>query len=145
MPVDNVTVSLVDVDTSVLDDVVYFVEATRCERHLLWQENKRQGYVEWEEAKLPGFFIQVGQLSLRKSKTAIMVEFEFVRLNGLLVAFFEATSLIVDHSMVREWFKNHYPYTNTTDANNFGNCLNFIRGIEVPAVQITLYDCLKDS
>jgi phage-related protein len=144
MPIDNVTVSVENVDLSVLDDVVYFVEATSLEQCFLWEENERRGLVEWDSKTIAGFFVQVGKLNFKKSKAPVVIQFTFVKLNGLLVAFYEATSMIVDHDMVRAWFKNRYPYMNHTDSTNFAHCLNFVRGVEVPAEPVTLYDHLKE-
>ncbi len=108
---------------------VYLVEADDFAQLRLWIENAeegdRQGWkspfkkVRWEQVGL-GYGHEIGKFG----GMPVCVCVSFARIKGHLVAFYEATSQVVDHRMVEEWLKTEFPSSRgKTNAQNFHNCL----------------------
>jgi len=117
----------------------FVVEAASYEKHVLWSQHSHQGSLNSSIGKLPKFewvqdhqgrMIKVGELGGRP----VIVTFFWFTIDGVLVAFWEATSQVVDHKMIEEWLEaNCAPrYDNGhrlahCDAFNFSHCLSAIR------------------
>lgn len=124
-------------------EAVFLVEATSYEQLALWSdwavEGARYGRpdtadrrVAWEQLN-PGFAAQAGKVG----EYPVIVSVQFVRIEGCVVAFYEATSRVVDHEMVEEWVEHEFgspkwdgeTRTATTNAMNFGHCVSACRAI----------------
>lgn len=111
-----------------LKETKFFVEANSFERFALWQENKylKQHSVQWEDIN-HGWSKVLG----KEGEHEINVSFDFAKLNGNLVCFYNPCSNVVNHELVKNWFLKNYPvkYDNgqrraMTDAQNFHLCAN---------------------
>lgn len=111
-------------------DAVYLVEADDFAQLRLWIENavdgKRSGWdapfrrMSWAQETL-GYGREIG----RFGGMSVCVTVSFARIKGHVVAFYEATSLVVDHRMVEEWLKVEFPASRgKTNATNFHLCLD---------------------
>lgn len=117
-----------------MKSVVYFIEANSFEQHALWKEwvNPEMWNFwrsDWEEDS-SGFWQQIGKISNHKNKP-VCVSFNFAKLFGQRICFYNTTSRYVDHTMVEEWIKTNYPVkhdNNTrwsmTDTNNFHHAVH---------------------
>ena len=103
-----------------MDQVVYFVEATSFEQHSLWKTYHEK--IEYEQ--IYDFF---GDAIGEFGGQPIFVTFSFVKINGKLICFYDATSNVVNHQMVESYIKEKYKGISLTDANNFGTALNFCK------------------
>ncbi len=81
--------------------------------------------VNWEQISA-GFMLPVGQVG----KDSVYVRFSFAIINGKKICFYEATSQVVNHEMVKDWLISRFQLTNDnycrwnhTDARNFHNCI----------------------
>lgn len=111
------------------NDVVYMVEATHFEHFMLWKENsERQAPMvplRWEQDTL-GHIYTIGELA----GNPIAVSVEFAVIDGRRVAFYEATSQVVDHRLVEKWIKEQCPAgTQHCDGMNFAHCVAHITGM----------------
>src|SRR5688500_18430890 len=104
-----------------LNNVVFFVEATSYEALCLWEELNHK--CKWEQCM--GYSFHIGNVK-DDPDMPIQVSFMINKIYGKEVAFYEATSRYVDHTMVENWIKKHHPvkYDNgtrwaITDAMNF--------------------------
>jgi len=103
----------VDVGMS-LKGVSRVVTATTYEHLALWREFHEARGIPWEQ--LPGgFWIQIGSLDRRP----VCISFSFDLIAGGKVAFLEAISQVVDHTMVDGWIAANLPGVEKTDAMNF--------------------------
>lgn len=98
---------------------------------MLWREFKqyRPGK-EWKQC-LSGPLITVGKLDDRPVCISVFVH----TIDDERIVFYEATSMVVDHQMIDNWFLEHLPdsalkqynlsqgdrYLNRVDAGNFFN------------------------
>lgn len=109
-----------------LQNVVFLVEANSFERMKLWEEfSHKHSWVQDNE----GYLEIIGTLDNRP----VCISFVFVKIDGFLVAFCDASSEVVDYKMINDWFdKNCNPLTKDNrkarcDAMNFHTCLQAIR------------------
>lgn len=122
-------------------DTVFCVEATSHEIHMLWRDfaddrtareygppTKRR--VKWEQLN-PGSMPTIGTLG----KRPICLTIFWVRIDGQVVMFYEATSELVDWAKIRAWLDieyKHVPMWNNgtrkpfCHAQNFHHCLSAI-------------------
>ena len=108
-------------------DAAFAVEATHFEFQCLWAENDRRKRVTWEHVSM-GYMHQVGTCAGMPVTVSIM----FAILDGVLVAFYDATSMVVDHSMVEAWLKEEsvaFARGNKCDGVNFHNCIGALPGL----------------
>lgn len=102
-----------------------FVEADRYSAHMLWYENCEK--LEWIECNhgLGEIIGYVGDMPVNLSLTKATVD-------GKLIIFYDAVSMVVDHSIVEDWVSeiaklvgavNQYGRIRKTDAMNFHNVL----------------------
>jgi len=126
-----------DTAESRLKETLFIVEATSFEKHCLWLQfsntSPNRLYpetppVKWEQ--LDGFLITVGTYHTHP----ICISAQWDRINGELVMFWEATSNVVNHTIIKKWLNDNFKgkYDNGTrsaksDAMNFGHCLQAIR------------------
>jgi hypothetical protein len=111
-----------------LTSCVYAVEATSCESLQIWDDfsNPESQYcdvrprMDWNEVH--GWLETIGRLDNRP----ICISIRIVELNGHRVAFWEATSQLVDYEMIEQWFEKKYPYLKRTDAMNVHNAIHYI-------------------
>lgn len=99
---------------SYLQGVVGLVEANSYEQLSVWKEYRSRGGVE--------------QSHMGYSKTIacpagrpIRLSFLTATLNGKKFCFWEATSQLVDHKLIDEWFDYHFQELPRVDAINFPN------------------------
>jgi hypothetical protein len=105
-----------------LSQEVFVVEATSYERHALWAKHNET--VDWK-AEGVGHGCKIGELDGRP----VFVAFNYAKINGQLVVFYNPTSQVVDWEMVEKWIKEHFKIgfrDGQSDAMNFGHCLNAI-------------------
>jgi hypothetical protein len=122
-------------------ETAFLVESTSFEHQVLWEkwsieavakkefitipENRHR--VLWEQLS-PGFFQQIGKLG----KHPVCVEVQFARIAGHVVAFYDATSRVVDHDMVKKWLEETFKVPKwdsgtrvaQTNASNFHSCVH---------------------
>ena len=110
-----------------LKDCVFFVEANSYEQFALWKENHSKKRLKWEEDN-SGFSIIVGNIGKGKP---VNVAFNFAKIRGKRICFYEAISRYVDHDMVEKWIEKNYPvkWDNgnrraMTDAMNFHHAID---------------------
>lgn len=110
-----------------LRGVVGVVEATRYEKHSLWKEYAFSKKVTWE-AGLGGPMVTIGKVDGRPVVITLMVDV----IDGHRVLFVDATSQVVDWTMIDEWLLQNMPssayrkgsqYLNRQDPMNFYNVL----------------------
>lgn len=118
---------------NLFENVEFVVEATDEERFLLWCvhfDNPNPKYPEsriksWEQ-EMRGFGREIGTFHGHP----IFISITYAKLEGKRVAFLEATSRIVDYSLVNDWvdreFKNRMP-ARVTNSTNFSHCISFLR------------------
>jgi hypothetical protein len=107
----------------------YLVEATEYEKHAAWCFRAKHSPwrydlhatndVEWTKTS-PGYNCQIGKLAGK----SVCVNVQWDYLNGQLVCFWEAASLVVDYDMIEAWLKKELPnVTFTCNAQNLHNVL----------------------
>jgi hypothetical protein len=108
------------------DDVVFVVEADDFAQQALWERWHKK--LSWQPSTR-GEMIQIGLLSDRPVVITLFIH----TLQGHKVLFYSATSQVVDHKMVEEWFDEHCcpkwdngTRTARTDANNFHHVINHL-------------------
>lgn len=109
-----------------LKDLFALVEANDNERTLLWRMHAHDArrsscglgdyiQVAWKQ-DLKGLIIHVGTFA----DMPVSLSLSFAELNGKLVAFWDATSAVVNHDMIQEWFADNIASAvEKTDANSF--------------------------
>lgn len=114
-------------------EAVYLVEATHFEVHALWLEYSEEALahgwgsadtrirrVPWQQIGL-GYGANIGTFG----KMPVVVAVSFARIHGQVVAFYEATSQVVDYRMVEKWRGKQFPAARgRTNPMNFGHCLH---------------------
>lgn len=109
--------------TKFLEGVVGVVEATNCEKHMLWAENRRHEKPrKWIE-NLSGYGATVGSLA----DMPVCISLLTAEVDGQKLLFTHPTSMVVDHRLIDQWLKDELPetamrpdgYVNSTDATNF--------------------------
>ena len=107
-----------------LKDVIFVVEATSCERFMLWQEWHEK--IEWEQGQ-SGWWLQIGELDDRPVCASCQVD----KLNGFKILFVEMTSQVTDSVMLEKWLdENCSPKWGKgtrlarTNASNFHNVVH---------------------
>lgn len=104
-------------------DVVFAIEATSFEQLSLWQLNEKSKYIKSWEQRFQGWTIVIGHVG----NMPVAVCLTYAKLNGHKVVFYEATSEIVDHDMVRKWIDHYNPnQSNHANAMNFGQCYSYV-------------------
>lgn len=122
------------------DQVVYFVEATSFETHSLWKRDHHDEKIikEWEQDVGNG--IKVGKVG----KHEVWVSFMFNKLDGQWVCFYNATSQVVDHTLVENWIKKNCPVKTSDgrwamcDADNFHHAIHRIEELNEKAAKAVL-------
>lgn len=102
----------------------YVVEATDCERNMLWRE--WAPFIPWLQDSY-GMNVTVGKLG----DHPVCVNISWDILNDRRVMFYSDSSMVVDHRMVEKWIKENLPqcFDNvcwSTNATNFSHCLNHV-------------------
>lgn len=102
------------VDDPRLKEVVLTVEATSFERSCLWErfaEEARRFHptspmprVLWEQDS-SGWLSDVGHIE----DSPVCISVMFARIAGHMVLFWEATSIMVNHTMIADWLLNNVP------------------------------------
>lgn len=95
------------------EDVHGVVEANSFEMFALWKDNKEQGH-EWVE-NLSGIGKSVGTVG----GNPVFVSLLWNRVRGKKILFVDATSQVVDHSMVEDWLQNNLPKSAMKDNGNY--------------------------
>jgi len=114
-----------------LNGVVGVVEATSYESMCLWREYHLAREKSWVQ-DLGGYLPTVGHIDGRP----VCLSLHINTVDGHKLLFIEATSQVVDHSMIEEWLKANLPatafrddgkYLNKENSMNFHNV--FPRGV----------------
>lgn len=119
-----------------LAQTFFLVEADSFAKSQLWlmysnksPKNDPNHNVEWEQV-MDGFGVQVGEFSRRPVNISIF----WAKINGQLVAFWHASSQVVDYKMCGEWLAKYFSRKwdnntrdSTCDAQNFYQCIEAIR------------------
>ena len=107
-------------------DTVYAVEASNCERHMLWREWHER--LKWEEDR-SGYFGHVGEFG----GMSVTICCNWAQIEGHRVCFYFSPSKVVHHGMVEEWMKQQAPacfsgmYRQANgDAGEFRFCIEAI-------------------
>ena len=113
-----------DAQITHLKTATHMVEATDFEQSCLWRDwhytprllgSPRR--CAWEQISL-GLHKKIGTLA----NFPVHVSVSFARVEGALVAFYEATSRVVDHDMVKTWLIDSFPSAlSWSNAQNFHN------------------------
>lgn len=119
-------------------DTVFVVEATGFEKLTLWTQHSTQGswYLkhdpkrrryEWEQDN-HGIWYQIGELD----GLPVAINFNWFKIDGHRVVFYELMSRVIDKQMVDEWFaiccspKWDGSRLAHCNAMNFHHCLNAV-------------------
>jgi hypothetical protein len=108
----------------------FVVEATDFEQYCLWEKHHEQ--VKWEQVS-PGMWETIGYFG----KMPVCVSCSWVRINGHIVLFYEAVSMVTHSEMVERWVEKMTKSTPTwgggrqahTNAMNFHHCLDALKGL----------------
>jgi hypothetical protein len=110
--------------------VIFFVEANSLEQQMLWEKNKDN--VLWENDG-EGFGKIIGHINKQKTKP-VNLHFSFANINGQYICFYDAISRFVDHTMIEDYIRKHWPIkwdsgtrSAMTDASNFHHALDAIK------------------
>jgi hypothetical protein len=127
MTYDEMIEAGMDRNEAKLFSTIFFVEATHTEQFYLWKEY-HEGH-QWVQDS-EGFYKTIGFIK-DDTSMPVTVSFSFIEIHGKRVCFYEATSIYVDHNMVQEYIKSHYPVkwdnnmrTAMTDAMNFHHAID---------------------
>jgi len=101
-------------------NVVAVCEANSYEMLCLWKENHER--VVWQEES-QGRSIIVGGVTIEGERFPVVMCIFCAKLNGKRILFFEATSLVVHHDMVKDAIREIVPDRPIRDAMNFHNVL----------------------
>jgi hypothetical protein len=107
--------------------VEWLVEATHEESFQIWREWHEKLNL-WRAGSGHTIIIDYvdirvhGTRKFRKMPVAVCVMWHPVE--GHLVGFYEATSLVADHDMVRAWLKKQAPKAGHTNASNFHHVIH---------------------
>lgn len=93
------------------------------------RENRRAyPATKWEQVSINPW-LTIGHIG----KRPVCLSFEWYRIEGQWVCFWQATSQLVDHAMIDKWLTKHFPdQRSTCDAGNFHNCLRAIEAANKP-------------
>ncbi len=110
----------------------YIVEATSHEMLAMWLEYAQQSTrplgprdkrFDWKEESM-GYWKTIAEVEINGEKMPVTVSVSWAVICGKRVAFYEATSQVVDHRLVEKWRKKEFPNAKGhTNAMNFGHCL----------------------
>lgn len=112
----------------------FVVRATRTEQSYLYHSlSENDSWVH----DLIGYAVTVGHIGGREQeKRPVTISCFWANINGMLVLFWEATSQVVDYTMIDTWFKTHcFPYNKITnkparcEAGEFHHCLEYSRAV----------------
>jgi hypothetical protein len=127
------------VDDLRLKSVVYVVEASHDERHLLWLHHSNDarlhgwgtGRVEWSGRGGNGWMVQVGEVAGMPVAMTVM----FDTICGQPVLFWTDESRVVDHEMFPPWLEANVPAYKHHHCNvaNFGHCLAHLSRTPAPS------------
>ncbi len=108
-----------------LEGVDYLVEANSFERMCLYERHSDN----WEDRPLGGPMIIVGSIDGHDCNDVCIALLK-QQVNGKMICFWEATSVVVHHDMIKEWFKDNAPWlfpdgepSKSTDAMNFHHAI----------------------
>jgi hypothetical protein len=114
-----------------LADTQFVVSATHDEAQFLWEKFSDEAIYKtplntyrWEQLN-PGVLLTLGTLA----DMPVCLHVWWVRIDGVLVLFHEATSQVVDHRMVDKWVGENLAHCKDgrCDAANFHHCLHFVQ------------------
>jgi hypothetical protein len=120
-------------DATLLAQTFYLIEATDFEMQYLTERNERsQNPVIWEQQS-GGYLPTIGTLDDRP----ICLSFRWATLDGALVLFWHATSMVVDHGQIIIYMRKTFPHlfpdpvyngSFASNATNFHCCVNALKG-----------------
>lgn len=108
-----------------LENVGGAVEANSFESLCLWKEYYQELKKEWKSDG-SGFHVTVGQYG----EMPICISITKNEVDGVVILFYDAVSLVVHHDAVRKWLKDHLPEkakSNITNAMNFHNIFHHVK------------------
>ncbi len=123
-----------------MQQVEFFVEVGDNDYMSLWEKFSHESQTRWGEYEIPkvhwlqepeGRVLRIGYLVGMPVNISVV----YARLNGHLVCFWEAISMVVHHDMCQKWFESRYRPTYDhgarlayVNATNFHHCLQYCRG-----------------
>lgn len=117
-------------------DAEFVVEATHFEMLCLWGDNERNWWVTWDSVS-SGHMPTIGHLTMNQMRMPVVVSVFFAILDGHVVAFYEPTSQVVDHCLVKAWLLREspaYAAGQECDATNFHQCIRKVASNKVQVV-----------
>ena len=118
-----------------ITEAVAIVSATGNEHQCLWSEFSKQATplmklfltegnykrFDWESDQ-SGYFAHLGHFC----EAPVCVSITFAKIEGHTIVFWHATSEVVHHGMIEDFFKSLNTKATNTDAGNFVNILHVI-------------------
>lgn len=98
-------------------EVKNIVEMTDTESFMLWCKYEDDNIYSTERQ---GCGINVGFVK-DDQDMPIFISVRFAKYKGVEILTWEATSQYVDHAVIQEWFKVHFPSANHSDTMNIHN------------------------
>jgi hypothetical protein len=118
--------SEVNIDPEFIQDVIAVVEATSFEQHQLWRDwhqyPRYDNTLSFKQGCV-GRIREIGGIDDRPIVICMFVN----EWGGRRVLFYEATSTLVDHKMIADWFNGVLPDVPRVDADNFHRVVNRIK------------------
>ncbi len=122
-----------------IKETIYLVEASSFESTVLWErwaksaeemfsadyKDSRRKRVVWEQLN-PGTLPTVGMVDNRP----VVIIIDFVRINGNVIAFYEATSQVVDYRAVEDYLKKRFSHLVERGGCYMTNAMNFSSAID---------------
>jgi hypothetical protein len=110
-----------------IEETAFLVEASSCEHLHIWIQWHR--CLKWEQQTL-GSAPQIGwAYNSERKKMPVTVSLSWDRIEGHLVCFYNAPSMVVDHELVETWLKKTFKNSKgKVDAMNFHNC---VQGLDI--------------
>lgn len=116
------------------NNVCYLVEANSFEKLTLWNTwvKSAKEPIKWKDSNR-GVIPVVGLVN----KLPVCVSILINEIEGMPVVFWEATSRMVDHDLIKDWFKEKmpqlFPEQNahlSCDAQNFHCCVHYLQDMD---------------
>ena len=116
--------------TQLIDESVYFVNASSDEKFALWQ--KYNNVIKWEDIN-PGYYLFVGHIKNIK-ELPVYIDLFFSEIENKVVCFYSANSNYSDNTMIEEFIKiyrdsskNKDNRNNSTNFSNFELVLHYLK------------------
>lgn len=114
-----------------MSDTVAVVEATSFEQYVLQRDLREGRQNAWKDMRaeqgMSGIMLGVGDCGGMQT----CISLGYMRLDGHVIMFYEATSRIVDHGLVRIWVDaNFHSSVTRTNADNFAHAIHAVQQVK---------------